>query len=120
MIIIKEHSYPIIIMIFDKFNDLEYKTFIKNLEYYSNKTIKDKVCFKLYIDLYNLQDYSYFTFNKLITYLSNKYYPSLDIVKIYFNKNNTSYLTKGLAYANNITSNNFKMHIIDLDKPNKW
>lgn len=120
MIIIKDENYPVIIMIFDKFDDFEYKTFTKNIEYFSNKTIEDDVCFKLYIDLYNLQDYSYFSFNKLVNYLYDKYYPTLDTVKIFFNKENTSYITKGLAYANNMTNDNFKMHIIDLENPKKW
>tara|TARA_Y100000741_G_C18260349_1_gene560327 strand:+ start:3485 stop:3847 length:363 start_codon:yes stop_codon:yes gene_type:complete len=120
MIIIKDQNYPVVIMIFDKFYEFEYKTLIKNLEYFSNKTIQDDICFKLYIDLYNLQDYSYSTFNTLLTYLYNKHYPKLDTVKIFFNKENTSYITKGIAYANNITNNNFKIHIIELENQKKW
>ena len=40
--------------------------------------------------------------------------------EIFFNKENTSYITKGIAYANNITNNNFKIHIIELENPKKW
>ena len=120
MIIINDNNYPVIIMIFDKFYELEYKTFIKNLEYFNQKTIKDNTPLKLYIDLYNLQNYSYTQFNKLLHFLSDKHYPTLDTVKIFFNKNNISYITKALAYVNNITQNNFKIAIIDIDKPKKW
>ena len=120
MIIINENNYPVVIMIFDKFDEMEYKTFIKNLEYFDNKTRKENFSFKLYIDLYNLQDYSYLQFNKLVEYLTGRYYPTLDMVKIFFNKNNTSYIVKAIAYANNMTQNNFRMDIIDLEKPRKW
>ena len=107
-------------MVFDKFDEMEYKTFIKNLEYFDIKTRKEEICLKLYIDLYNLKDYSYYQFNKLVDYLTGRSYPTLDNVKIFFNKNNTSYILKAMAYVNNMNQKNFRMDIIDIEKPKKW
>ena len=120
MIIINENNYPIIIMIFDKFYDLEYKTFIKNLEFYNNKIKNDNLYFTLYIDLYNLNNYSYQCFTKLLKFLYSKYYSTLNTVNIYFNKKNTNYIAKSLAYTTNIKQNNFIINIFDIDKPIQW
>lgn len=120
MIIINENNYPVIIMIFDRFFELEYKTFIKNLEYYEKKNKNEDFFLKLYIDLYNLHDYSYQHLNKLIQYLNENDFKTFDSSKIFFNKKNTSYIMKAMAYVNNMNQNDFRMEIIDLEEPKKW
>ena len=115
MIILIEKNFPVIVMIFDKFEELEYKTFKKNLEYFDKKSREDNCCLKLYIDLYNLNDnYSIHYLNELVSYINGKYFPNLDNIKIFINKNNTSFFLKSYAYMNQM------IQLIELDKPRDW
>ena len=120
MIITLDKNFPLVIMIVDNFNKLEYKTFIKNINYYNNIGICENCNIKLYIDLYNLKDYSLSYLNELLSYLNGKKLAKITSVKIFFNKFNTSYILKAFAYLNNYNTGTAQIDIIDLDKPKKW
>ena len=84
MILLIEKNYPVVIMIIDKFEELEYKTFKKNMEYFDKKSREENTCLKLYIDLYNLKDnYSLQYLNELVSYINGQYFPTLDNIRIY-------------------------------------
>ena len=115
MIIIIEKNYPLIVMIIDKFEDIEYKTFLKNLDYFSKKTQDDNCCLKLYIDIYKLDDnYSLNSLNNLVNELSGKYYPTLDKIKLFVNKEKISYILKSYL---NLTD---YIDLIELNKKKEW
>ena len=88
-------------MIIDKFEELEYKTFKKNLEYFDKKSREDNCCLKLYIDLYNLNDnYSIQYLNELISYINGKYFSNLDNILQTFGGNLTGTQCAVLYQAN--------------------
>ena len=107
-------------MIIDNFKNFEYLTFIKNLNFFEKQSIRDNIKFKLYIDLFNLNDYSLTSLNDLINYLSNNIYYMIDSIKIFLNKNNSNYVIKTFAYVNNYANKDIDIKIIELEKENKW
>lgn len=120
MIITIDKNHPVIIMIIDNFKNFEYLTFIKNLNSFEKQAIRDNIKFKLYIDLFNLNDYSLTSINDLINYLSNNIYYMVDSIKIFLNKNNTNFVIKTFAYVNNYANKDIDIKIIELEKENKW
>jgi len=120
MIILIDKNFPVMIMKIDKFKKVEYKTFIKNMDYMNKKAISENCIFKLYIDLYYLVEYSTTCLTDLISYLKNTSYSNIDNVKIYINTNKIGYVMKTLAFLANTTYDKSNIEVVELSNPNKW
>lgn len=119
MIIINDRNFPLILCIMTDFQELEYKTLIKNLDIINSNNIENQIYINLHIDLYKLEDYSVYYFKQLMTYLYDKDFPYLNSVTIFLNKTKNNYLAQASHYiANHVNSIPFRL--IELDKPKPY
>ena len=119
MIIINDRNFPLILCIMTDFQELEYKTLIKNLDIINSNSIENQIYINLHIDLYKLQDYSVYYFKQLMTYLYDKHFPYLNCVTIFLNKTKKNFLAQASYYiVNHVSSIPFRL--IELDKPKPY
>ena len=119
MIITYDENFPLLIYKITNFQQNDYKTLIKQLEYHHNKAISQKSFINIYIDLYHLDDYSNYYLQQIINYVSNYNYTQINSVKIFIDKKNSTYLLKTSLYISNSVSN-IQINLVELDKPKNW
>ena len=119
MIITYDENFPLLIYKINNFQENDYKTLIKQLEYHHNKAISKNTFINIYIDLYHLDDYSNYYLQQIINYVSNYNYTQINSVKIFIDKKNSTYLLKTSLYISNSLSK-IPIDLVELDKPKKW
>lgn len=119
MIITYDENFPLLIYKINNFQENDYKTLIKQLEYHHNKAISKNTFINIYIDLYHLDDYSNYYLQQIINYVSNYNYTQINSVKIFIDKKNSTYLLKTSLYISNSVSK-IPIDLVELDKPKKW
>lgn len=119
MIITYDENFPVLIYKINNFQENDYKTLIKQLEYHHNKAISKNTFINIYIDLYHLDDYSNYYLQQIINYVSNYNYTQINSVKIFIDKKNSTYLLKTSLYISNSVSN-IPIDLVELDKPKMW
>ena len=119
MIILIDKYFPIVIFKINSYYEIDYKLLIKNLEHVHKNAVEKDQFINLYIDLFNLDDYEFSALTNTLSYLSDQTYTNISSVKIFLNKENTSYILKAAAYVNNNISP-IKIEIIEIEKENKW
>ena len=119
MIITYDENFPLLIYKITNFQQNDYKTLIKQLEYHHNKAISQKSFINIYIDLYHLDDYSNYYLQQIINYVSNYNYTQINSVKIFIDNKNSTYLLKTSLYISNSVSN-IQINLVELDKPKNW
>ena len=104
MIIFYDNNYPIITLDIRSFSEIDYKTLKKNLEYIFSLSNSKQTYINLYIDLYDLKDYSmkYIAYIiEYITYLNKDKLKYINKVNIFVNKDNNTIFLKTIEYINN-------------------
>ena len=119
MIITYDENFPVLIYKINNFQENDYKTLIKQLEYHHNKAISKNTFINIYIDLYHLDDYSNYYLQQIINYVSNYNYTQINSVKIFIDKKNSTYLLKTSLYISNSLSK-IPIDLVELDKPKNW
>jgi hypothetical protein len=122
MIIFYDNNYPILVLEVLSFLEIDYKTAEKNIEYILDLSNKDEVYINVYIDLYNLQDYSMIYIGYLLeylTYINVNRIKFINKINIYVNNNSNTILLKIMEYINNGLSK-VKINIIKISKKKKW
>ena len=119
MIITYDENFPLLIYKINNFQENDYKTLIKQLEYHHNKAISKNTFINIYIDLYHLDDYSNYYLQQIINYVSNYNYTQINSVKIFIDKKNSTYLLKTSLYISNSLSK-IPIDLVELDKPKNW
>ena len=119
MIILNDKKYPKIILIIDTYHKLEYKTLKKNMEYINERSIKDDCKIDIFVDLYNLTDYSTKYVSKTINYfmdIKDSDYSNINSIKVYLNQEKTGLVTEAFIFVNNNVTDNI-VEIIQINKP---
>jgi len=122
MIIFYDNNYPILVLEVFSFLETDYKTAKKNIEYILDLSNKDEIYINVYIDLYNLQDYSMIYVGYILeylTYINVNRIKFINKINIYVNENNNIILLKLMEYINNGLSK-VKINIIKISKKKKW
>ena len=122
MIIFYDNNYPILVLEVLSFLETDYKTAKKNIEYILDLSKKDETYINVYIDLYNLQDYSTLYVGYILeylTYINVNRIKFINKVNLYVNENNNIILLKLMEYINNGLSK-VKINIIKISKKKKW
>jgi len=122
MIIFYDNNYPILVLEVLSFLETDYKTAEKNIEYILDLSNKDEVYINVYIDLYNLQDYSMIYVGYILeylTYINVNRIKFINKVNIYVNENNNIILLKLMEYINNGLSK-VKINVIKISKKKIW
>tara|TARA_B100001121_G_C18191067_1_gene390212 strand:- start:97 stop:468 length:372 start_codon:yes stop_codon:yes gene_type:complete len=122
MIIYYDNNYPILVLEILSFLEIDYKTVKKNIEYILDLSNKNETYINIYIDLYNLQDYSMIYVRYLLeylTYINVNRIKFINKVNLYVNENNNIILLKLMEYINNGLSK-VKINIIKISKKKKW
>ena len=121
MIIYYDNNYPILVLEILSFLEIDYKTVKKNIEYILDLSNKNETYINIYIDLYNLQDYSMIYVRYLLeylTYINVNRIKFINKVNLYVNENNNIILLKLMEYINNGLSK-VKINIIKISKKKK-
>jgi len=122
MIIFYDNNYPILVLEVLSFLETDYKTAKKNIEYILDLSNKDETYINVYIDLYNLQDYSMIYVGYILeylTYINVNRIKFINKVNIYVNENNNIILLKLMEYINNGLSK-VKINVIKISKKKIW
>ena len=122
MIIFYDNNYPILVLEITSFLEIDYKTIKKNIEYILNDSKKKQQYINLYIDLYDLQDYSMTYIKEIIeyiTYLNKKDLKYINKIKIFVNENNNIIFLKTIEYINNGVSD-IKINVEKISKKKNW
>ena len=88
MIIFYDNNYPLLVLDIKDFLEIDYKILKKHIEYILNLSNEKKTYINLYIDLYDLTNYSMLYIGYIIDYIS------------YINKNKLKYINKITIFIN--------------------
>lgn len=87
MIITNDKHFPRVIMKFDKFQDLELKTLIKEIDILEKRANENDTFINYYFDLYDLSDYSFMCLTQFVGYILKKKEPlHINKVTIYLDE----------------------------------
>ena len=75
MIITNDKHFPRVIMRIDKFQSLELKTLMKEMEILDKRAKENNTFINYFIDLYNLSDYSFMCLTHFISFIVGKQEP---------------------------------------------
>jgi len=122
MIIFYDNNYPILVLDISSFLEIDYKTLKIHIEYILELSLKEEIYINLYIDLYNLENYSMIYIGKIlqyVTYINENRLKFINKVNIYVNENNNIIFFKTMEYINNGLSK-VKLNIIKISKKKVW
>ena len=88
MIIFYDNNYPLLVLDIKRFIEIDYKILKKHIEYILKLSFEKKTYINLYIDLYDLTEYSLVYIGYIIDYIS------------YINKNKLKYINKVTIFIN--------------------
>ena len=120
MIIFYDNNYPILVLEITSFLEIDYKTIKKNIEYILNDSKKKQQYINLYIDLYDLENYSLLYIGNIIQYITNikeEDYKFLNRINLFINKNYNIILFNMLQCIN---MGNIPVNVIKLSEKKYW
>ena len=120
MIIENDRNFPLLILIIDRFKDMEAKTLKNILSYYNERASKENMYFYLHVDLFELEKYNLGALTDTISYFTETSLDWLNSVTIYVDKNKSSLLSRAMSYVNSFSNDNFKIKLIQLEKKKNW